>query len=116
MNAGKLNRRIQIQQQTTAQDGAGQPQQVWTVFYACWAEIDVVKGQLEYQTAEFVSKATHKITIRWTRSVIIVPNMRVVFTEPATGVVHVYNVEALLNDRQSNVELVILAYELNANE
>lgn len=116
MNAGKLNRRIQIQQQTTAQDDFGQPQQIWTMVYSCWAGISVVKGQLEYQTAEFVSKATHKITIRWTRSVVILPNMRVVFTEPAVGVVHTYNVEGLLNDGQSNVELVILAYELNANE
>lgn len=116
MDIGSLNRRIEIQQQTTAQDASGQQQQTWTAVYAAWASISVQNSQLLYQTAEFVSKVTHRITLRWTSSIVIQPNMRVVYTEPVTGVVHTYNVEALLNTDQRNRILVILAYELNANE
>lgn len=116
VDVGSLNCRVQIQQQTTAQDDFGQQQQTWATVYTAWARIGVVRGQLLYQTAEFVSKATHEITLRWTSSVVIVPNMRVVYTEATTGVVHTYNVEALLNADQRNRILVVLAYELNASE
>lgn len=116
VEAGQLNRRIQIQQQATAQDSFGQPEETWTSIYTCWANISVQKSQLLYETAEFVSKITHRITIRWTSSVIIQPNMRVVYAEPVTNVTHTYNIEALMNEEQRNRQLVILAYEINANE
>jgi SPP1 family predicted phage head-tail adaptor len=116
VDVGSLNSRVQIQQQTTAQDDYGAEQQVWSTVYTCWASITVERGQLLYQTAEFISKAAHRITMRWTSSVVIRPNMRIVYTEPTTGVVHTYNVEALLNTDQRNRILVILAYELNGGE
>ena len=116
VDVGSLNRRVQIQQQVTAQDEFGQPQATWNTIYTAWANISVQNSQLLYQTAEFVSKVTHRITLRWTSSIVIVPNMRVIYTEATTGVVHTYNVEALLNTDQRNRMLIILAYELNANE
>ena len=88
MNAGKLNRRVQIQSQTTTQDAAGQELQVWSQIYTCWASIDVLRGQLTPANSELVSKATHNITIRYTSSLIIAANQRVIYTETATGVVH----------------------------
>ena len=114
--AGELNRRIQIQQQTNTQDAFGAPAQTWTTVYTCWANIDVQRSQLVYATEEFVSKTTHRITFRWTFSVIIVPNMRIVYTEPATGVTHIYNIEGLMNESQGNVMLIALCYELNGSE
>jgi SPP1 family predicted phage head-tail adaptor len=116
MDIGQLNRRIQIQSQTTAQDAAGQEQQTWSTLYCCWASIDIQASQLIYNTAEFISKVTHRITMRWTSSVVIEPNMRVVYTEATTGVVHTYEIQAALNTRQANRELVLMAYELNAAE
>jgi SPP1 family predicted phage head-tail adaptor len=116
MEAGKLNRRIQIQQQTAAQDSFGQPSSTWNTIYTCWASIDIQGSQLIYATSEFVSKVTHRITFRWTNAVVIQPNMRIVYTEQTTGVVYTYNVEALLNTDQRNRELTALCYELNASE
>src|ERR1017187_2779301 len=112
MNAGKLNRRIQIQEQSTSQDVVGQELQTWTTIYTCWAAIDVQRSQMVYSTAEFMSKAVVRITMRWTSSVVIEADMRIIYTEPTTGVVHTYNVETPLNTAQGNRELVILAYEL----
>lgn len=116
MQAGKLNRRIQIQSQSTTQDGFGQPVQTWTTQYTCWASIDIQASQLIYSTAEFISKVTHRITMRWTSSVVIKPNMRIVYTEPTTGVVHTYEIQALLNDQQRNRQLIAMCYELAAQE
>jgi len=116
MATGPFNRRIQIQTQTTSQDSLGQPQQTWNTVYSCWANLDIQQSQLVYSTVEFISKVTHRITIRWTHSIVLLPNMRVVYTESTTGVVHTYNIEALVNPQQGNVWVTILAYELNANE
>jgi SPP1 family predicted phage head-tail adaptor len=114
--SGPFNRRISIQSQATSQDATGQEQQTWGTVYSCWANIDVQQSQLIYSTAEFVSKVTHRITIRWTSSIVLKPNMRIVYTEPTTSVVHTYEIEALINPQQGNVWLTILCYELNANE
>lgn len=111
-----LNRRIIVQQQSTAQDGFGQPQQTWNQVYACWAEIDVQGSQLIYATSEFIEKTTHRITIRWTKSIVFQPNMRIVSTEPATGVTHTYNIEGILNPKQANHWLIFLCYEINGAE
>ena len=116
MNAGTLNRRIQIQSQTTSQDAVGQELQTWSTIYECWASIDVQQSQLIYSTAEFISKATHRITMRWTSSIVIEPNMRIVYTQPTTEVVHTYEIQTVLNTKQGNRELVLMAYELEGAE
>jgi SPP1 family predicted phage head-tail adaptor len=116
MLAGKLNRRVSIQTQATTQDVYGQEQQVWTTIYTCWASISIQNSQLLYETAEFMSKTVVRIEMRWTSSVVIEANMRVIYTEPTTGVVHTYNIETPINTAQGNRELVILAYELKIQE
>jgi len=116
MQAGKLNRRIAVQTQATTQDAFGQQLQTWTTAYPCWASIDVQNSQLIYSTAEFIEKVTHRITIRWTSSVVITPAMRIVYVEPTTQVTHTYEIQAVLNDKQANKQLILIAYELDGTE
>ncbi len=116
MDAGKLNRRVQIQTQSTTQDSFGQQLQTWTTAYTCWASIDVQASQLVYATAEFIEKVTHRITCRWTYSFVFTPKQRIVYTEARTGVTHTYEIEAVLNDKQANVSVTLLCYELNGEE
>jgi SPP1 family predicted phage head-tail adaptor len=116
MITGKLNRRIQIQTQSTAPDSFGQPQQTWTTAYTCWASIDIQGSQLVYSTAEFIDKVTHRITCRWTSSFNFAANQRIVYTEQTTGIVHTYEIQAVLNDKQRNRTLILMAYELEASE
>ncbi len=116
MQAGSLNRRVSIQTQSTSQDAVGQEVQTWTTVYTAWASIDVQQSQLIYSTAEFIEKVTHRIGMRWTSSIVITPNMRAVYTEATTGVVHTYEIQAVLNTKQANRELVLMAYEIEAEE
>jgi SPP1 family predicted phage head-tail adaptor len=116
MQSGKLNRRIQIQSQSTAQDAAGGEVQTWNTVYSCWASIDIQGSQLVYSTAEFMSKTTYRITLRWTFSVIVSANQRVVYTEPTTGVTHIYTIEAVVNDKAANKQIMLLCYELQGQE
>jgi SPP1 family predicted phage head-tail adaptor len=116
LTAGSMNRRIQIQAQTTTQDEVGQPEQVWNTIYECWANIDVQNTQLLFSTAEFMSKATYRISLRWTSSVIIGFGNRIVYVEPTTNVQHLYEVQAVINTKQANKEMVLMAYELGGSE
>jgi SPP1 family predicted phage head-tail adaptor len=118
MQAGKLNRRIQIQAEGTSElDAFQQPlPAAWTTVYSCWASIDIQGSQLVYSTAEFMSKVAHRIALRWTSSVAISAKQRVIYTEPTTGITHTYEIEAVLNDRQANRELILMCYELEAEE
>jgi SPP1 family predicted phage head-tail adaptor len=116
VNAGKLNRRIQIQTQTTTQDALGQPLQTWATVYTCWASIDIQASQLLYSTSEFMDKVTHRIEMRWTFSNVIQASQRVVYTEPTTGIVHTFEIIAPLNDKQANRKLILMCYELEAQE
>ncbi|ADW69010.1 phage head closure protein [Granulicella tundricola] len=113
MNAGTLNRRIQIQSQSETRDQAGQKSTLWDTTYQCWASIDVQQSQLIYSTAEFIGNTTYRITCRYTSSVVFQPNQRIVYTEPTTGVVHLYEIQAILNDKQANKLFIFMCYELN---
>ena len=118
MDSGKLNRRIQIQTQSTDQlDNFQQPlPATWQTIYTCWANVDIQNSQLIYSTAEFISKIAYRITIRWTSSVIISAKQQIVYTEPTTGVVHTYVIQAVLNTDQANKEMVLMAYDLAGEE
>ncbi len=115
-NTGQLNRRIQIQSQTSTQDGFGQPQRVWTNIYTCWANVDIQQSALTYSPGEFIDKNVLRITIRWTSSVVFAANQRILYTEATTGVAHVYEIKSVINPAQANVWLVLLCYEINPEE
>ncbi|HET9087143.1 MAG TPA: phage head closure protein [Acidobacteriaceae bacterium] len=110
--SGRLDRRIQIQSQSTVQDTFGQRVNTWTTFYTCWASLDIVKAQLLYNTGDFVDKATQYITIRYTSSQTFSIGDRIIYSEPTTGIVHTYEIQSVLNPEQANVYIQFLAYEL----
>jgi SPP1 family predicted phage head-tail adaptor len=112
----KLNRRIHIQTQSTTQDAAGGLVPVWSTVYTCWASIDIQESQRVYSTAEFMSSVANRITLRWTSSVIISANQRVVYKEPTTGVVHTYEIKTVTNTKQANREIVLMCYAVKAQE
>jgi SPP1 family predicted phage head-tail adaptor len=119
MQTGKLNRRIQIQAQSTTSDldAFQQPTSAsWETIYTCWASIDVQASQLIYSTAEFISETTYRITLRWTSSVIFSAQQRVIYTEPTTGVVHTYQIKAVVNDKAANKQAMLLCYEISGKE
>lgn len=114
MNVGKLNRRIEIQSQSTSQDSFGQPMTTWTTILCTWAALDIQGSQLLYSTSEFMSKTAWRITIRWQPSVIITPNQRVIYID-SLGSPHTYEIEAVLNDKAANKLITLMCYELETS-
>ncbi len=71
---------------------------------------------LIYETDAFISKVTHRITVRMNKTPVITPNMRVVYVDPYASVTHTYEIQAVLNAQQQNFILTLLCYELDAGE
>ena len=96
--AHRLNRRVTIQQLSTAQDPLGQPVQTWATVAEVWAEVKDVSGR-EYIAAGGVkNSADTKITVRHIAG--LVPAMRVLCGANA------YNIEAVLD--QDNRTLLLM--------
>lgn len=110
MNAGRLNRRIELQQQSTEQDSFGQQLTTWKTFHRTWASIDVISGKLLYSNAEFMSKLALKIIIRWIPNIAISAKQRILYRD-AIGV-HTYVIESVINDRAANKQLTLMCYAL----
>ena len=116
MQAGKLNRRVAVQQQTTAQDSFGQPHQSWTTVATVWANINIQRGALQYEASQFISQVVYRITMRYSPSLVVKPNMRLVYTDEISNVTHTYTIQAVWDDDAAHKQISVLAYEQDGAE
>ncbi len=113
MQAGELNRQINIQTQTSTQDAWGQPQNTWTTVYTCFASIDIQGGALLFEPSEFAENVLYRITVRYDPSFTILPSMRVVWIDGWKNITHTYVVKAIWNDKSDFRQITFLAHEIN---
>ena len=99
MLAGKLNRRITIEQRSTTQDAIGQPVETWTTVAELWADIRYQRGLEAIKAGADISVVGASIRIRYRTG--IDAGMRV------THGADVFNIQAVLPDagRREYVDL-----------
>ena len=90
MRSGTLNRRVVVQQQSTAQDAIGQPVQAWGTFATLWANIRHANGAESIKADALTSTVRASIRVRYNRT--ITSGMRVVDGDTT------YNIAAVLPD------------------
>jgi SPP1 family predicted phage head-tail adaptor len=116
IRAGALNRRVTILQQSTARDEAGGLSSTWTPVLTTWGSIRTQTATQIFESAEYVSKVTYLITVRYRTDIVLDNSKRVQYTELTTGVTHTYEIKAPLNTLAGNRELVLVCYELDGKE
>jgi SPP1 family predicted phage head-tail adaptor len=116
MDIGTLNRRVTIIRRSQTQDAAGGPVDQWNDVTTVWASISIQYSSLIYETSEFVSKATYRITMRWSRSLGLKIQDRIRYTDSGTSTVHIYEIQSIVNDKMQDRELLCLCYELDGNQ
>lgn len=129
INPGELRKKVELQEQTTAQDSIGQNQQIWNSRLTNWpAAIDDAVYEQRPDGREYAdqgliyARATHIITIRWTRfdssgqPLQIVPGMRIFYADQlySPPALHYYFVEWVENVEQRNVLIRVVCREINA--
>lgn len=65
MRAGRLDRRITIQEFVTTQDPYGAPVETWQGVATVWAEIVPTRGREYWQAQQVVGEETLTVRIRW---------------------------------------------------
>jgi SPP1 family predicted phage head-tail adaptor len=104
--AGKLRQRIQIVVPTNVQDDTGGTSLANnTVFADCWGAIEALTGNESFAASEFVSVASHRITIRYRPG--ITARMQVWFKG------RTFQIAAVLNPNETTKKLILACTEIN---
>ena len=113
MRAGKLNRRATIQQLVAgspSQNTSGEPEEAWTDYKTFWANIRPLKGRELISAQQISSDVEGEIRLRYsTASSAITTKMRASYGGK------IYNLIAIVNVEERNVEL-ILYYRQGASD
>lgn len=121
-NPGELRHIIQIQQQVSAVDGLGQPQNIWPTVLTCRGAIDDAQNEAKaagrefYQDGLIAARVTHIITIRWSRVIPIQPGMRAYYVDQryCPPVIHTFFIAFVENAESRDVILRLGCWEINA--
>lgn len=103
---GKLRHQIQIQQQSSTQDGFGQPLISWTTVRSTSAGKDLVSMREAFGSNQLTSHVTDIWTVRWSAG--IEPGMRISWGSKS------YKLQAINDVEGRNLWLHLLCLELNA--
>jgi SPP1 family predicted phage head-tail adaptor len=110
IQAGQLRHRVQFQQAAATPDAFGQPSTAWSTYYTCWADIEILSSQMLNETAEFVSKATYVVCIRWAGAAVQISAAdRIVALADGT----VYVIDTVTDIERRRRKLQILCHVLN---
>lgn len=108
MQAGRLNRRIIIHQNTPTRDANGGEVESWSVLAYRWASLEPINGREYFTAQQTASEVTHRVRIRYDYTVkTVTPKMRIVYGS------RTFDIESVINPRESNKELVLMCRELN---
>jgi len=87
MRTGDLRHRITLQELVSIPDGMGGFSEGWQDVATVWASVEPLRGQERYLAQQAVQEITHKVTIRYRKSVS--PKMRILFGNRVLSIVAV---------------------------
>lgn len=89
MRAGKLDRRVTIQNLTETQDVSGDPIQSWADQVTVWAAVMPLRGDEPFENQQTLSKATTKFRIRYNTNITITVKHRLVLDSVNYDITHI---------------------------
>lgn len=107
MQAGRLKRRLTIEEPSASKDDFGQPLQTWTSVLETWGDIRAITGKEIFALGSgFTSQVTHKIVLRFP-SVALVAGMRVCY------LARIFLVQFVSDPNEDRRELDLICLELS---
>ena len=104
MRIGELRHRIVIQQQSSIQDGYGQPVSSWIDVSTLWSSIEPLSGREFFAAQQVNSETTTRIKIRYLAGV--VSKMRVVYG------LKIYDILYVIDPEERHIEMQLMCKEL----
>ena len=113
MQAGKLRKRILIQQRASTVDSTyGQQNLSWIDLTTIWCEIEAVSGAQLARSKSIYNMTTHHVVIRWQpifENMKQVGSYRAVYT--SAGTTRYFDIGASMNDGERNRMITLLCSE-----
>lgn len=106
MQAGKLRRRITIEEKVSAPDGGGGNSVQWQAVATVWADIQPAGGSEVFTQGQVRSDVTHNIEIRYRTG--LKPSMRVNYGG------RLFNIRSIIDKEERHRRLVLKCEELQA--
>ena len=103
IRAGKLDKRVTIQETTEGQDVYGAVTDSWGTFATRWASIEPLNGKEYFQVAERNAEVNTRITMRYISGV--TPKMRVLYDG------RTYDIQSVISHRENKRETVLMCIE-----
>lgn len=103
MKARRLRHTVTLERRATAQDSAGQRNDVWSLIATTRASIDDTGGREGDQRSGEFAKTVTEIWLRW--------QAKLADLSPADRLVHgavVYDIKSIKNPQQRNHELILV--------
>lgn len=89
MRAGKLDRRVTIQNLTETQDKSGDPVQSWADQVEVWAAVIPLRGDEPFEGSQTLSKSVTKFRIRHSSDITITNKHRLVLDSTNYDIIHI---------------------------
>jgi SPP1 family predicted phage head-tail adaptor len=100
MNAGKLNKRITIQEYGSTQNEYGEQVKTWSTTKTVWASVEPLQGREWFNAKQMQSEIEIRMRLRYTTD--ITPKMRIQYNALN------YNIESVINVGEENRELELM--------
>lgn len=105
MRSGLLRNRVTVQYKVVSADAYGQEVITWTDLANAWADIQPLRGREFQEGAQTHAEVTHRIRMRYQPSVIITPEMRIVYGS------RIFYIESIIQPAEIDRELVLMSRE-----
>lgn len=107
MRAGRLRKRIDIEQQALTSDGAGGDTESWSAFVAgIYADVEPLTGRELFQAQQVNDELSHRVTVRYYPGV--TSKMRVKYGT------RVFLIESIIDPEERHRELQLMTREVVA--
>lgn len=117
--AGKMRRRITIQENQFPKDELGNPQRDeygaqidnWVDIYSCWASMEPLSGKEFFAAQQIQAEQMTRFRIRYAHFQIW-PGMRIKYFDFVLQADRYFDIQAVIDQNEMHVELWIMAIEL----
>lgn len=103
MRAGKLNKRIQFQENQPIRNEMGEKVPTWVTVYTVWASIKAIGGQERFSNNKESAEVSHRIKVRYRTG--LSPAMQIRFGS------RVFDIQHIQNHEERNRDITIMALE-----
>lgn len=119
MRSGGMRHRVTIEEVTEGRNSFGEVTKTWGTYATRWASIEPVSGREYFQAKRENTENDVRIRLRWDRRMTeVTTKMRVTYgypileESPERTQTRVFDIEAVLNLREKNREVVLMCREI----